>query len=226
MTHGGRVGPRPLRRGSRRIDLWPVWEAYAPTPARPEIRPRRPDPDPEAAMRRTLELCALVVLAAALAAVPARAQTGPFSVGAGAGVTAITGDFKDTFDRGWRAEGILALGLPLLPVSVRGELAYDQLPAKAAGAGAGALKVASGTLDGILSLPFPLLHPYVIGGVGYYVHNHAIGEKRGGAAGVNGGVGVELSLPGIKAFVEARYHTVSYGAGRLSLVPVTVGLVF
>ncbi len=175
-------------------------------------------------MRRFL-LPGLLALACLALARPAHAQLGGISLGAAAGVAKPAGDVKDTFKSGYHIEGLAALSLPLVPIGFRGELAYDQMAAKTSGAGS--LKVASGVVDATFSLPFPVFHPYAIGGLGYYEHNSAIGGGREGKVGINGGVGVELKLPVIRAFGEVRYHSASFSSGtRVGIIPITVGLVF
>ncbi len=177
-------------------------------------------------MRRTLVPALLVGLLALAGARPAAAQLGGIALGAAAGVTAPSGDVSGMYNSGYHIQGLADLALPLVPIGFRGEIAYDQMGAK--GSTPGPLKVASGVVDATFSVPFPVLHPYAIGGVGYYLHNGGAGiGSREGKVGFNGGVGVELKLPVIRAFAEARYHTISYSSGtRVAMIPLTVGIVF
>jgi hypothetical protein len=179
----------------------------------------------EARMRRTLVPALALSLLALAGARPAAAQMGGINLGFATGVTAPNGHIGGSFDSGYRLQGLADLSLPLVPIGFRGELAYDQMAAKGA---PGPLKIASGVLDATFSVPFPVLHPYAIGGFGYYVHNGGVGiGSREGTVGFNGGVGVELKLPVIRLFGEARYHTISYSSGtRVSMIPLTVGIVF
>jgi len=179
-------------------------------------------------MRRLLVPGLLFAVACLAAPRPAQAQLGGIAIGAAAGVTAPRGDVGDNFNSGYHIEGLAALSLPLVPIGFRGEVAYDQMGARSGGSAPGALKVASGVVDATFSMPFPLLHPYAIAGLGYYVHNGGAGiGDREGKVGFNAGVGVELKLPVIRAFGEVRYHSVSYSSGtRVGMIPVTVGLVF
>jgi len=175
-------------------------------------------------MRRILvPALALVALAGAR---PAAAQMGGISLGAAAGVTSPSGDVSANFNSGYRFQGLADLSLPLVPIGFRGEIAYDQVPAR--GSTPGPLKIASGVVNATFSVPFPVLHPYAIGGVGYYLHNGSAGiGSREGRVGFNGGVGVELKLPVIRLFGEARYHTISYSSGkRVAMIPLTLGIIF
>ncbi len=174
-------------------------------------------------MRRFL-VSGLLALACLAFARPVHAQLGGIGFGVAGGITAPQGDAKDAFKTGFHAQGQATLSLPLVPIGFRGELAYDQMSAKAAGGDA--LKLASGDVNATFGLPFPVFHPYASGGIGYYVHNAGTFGNREGKVGFNGGVGVELKLPMIpKVFAEARYHTVKYGS-RVSYIPVTVGIEF
>lgn len=179
-------------------------------------------------MRRFL-VTGLLALAFTVAARPAQAQLGGISLGVAAGVANPSGDVKSDFKSGVHVEGLASLSLPLIPIGFRGEVAYDQMNKKdsVTDPAITSLKLASGVVDATFSLPFPVFHPYAIGGFGYYVHNGSSGlGDRAGTVGFNGGVGVELKLPVIRAFGEVRYHTVSYSGTRVAVIPVTVGLTF
>jgi hypothetical protein len=172
-------------------------------------------------MRRLLAAGFLLALVSLCSARPALAQLGGLALGAAAGPVTPHGDAANAFKSGIHVEALAALSLPLVPIGFRGEVAYDQMDSKA---GAAKLKVASGVFNATFSVPFPLIHPYAIGGVGYYIHNSSINATREGKIGVNGGAGVELKFAKLRAFAEARYHSISYSGIGLKLLPVTVGL--
>jgi hypothetical protein len=65
-------------------------------------------------------------------------------------------------------------------------------------AGAGPLSL---TLNVVLSLPIPVVKPYVLGGWGSY----GIG-KGGSVSGWNVGAGVRVSVARLGVFAEARRH--------------------
>ncbi len=174
-------------------------------------------------MRRTLLTGATLLLAVLLVPRTAQAQLGGLSLGGALGRTAISGDRGGDFKSGLHVEGLADLSLPLVPIGLRGEVAYDNLdPTSGTGS---SLKVASAVGNATLSLPFPLLHPYAIGGVGYYVAGSALSGSRQGKVGINGGVGLELKLPVIRIFGEARYHSISFNGGHTNLIPLSIGIV-
>ena len=173
-------------------------------------------------MRRFLLAGAPLLLVALLAPRPVQAQLGGLGIGGAVGHTGISGDRGPDFKSGMHLAGLADLSLPLVPIGLRGELAYDKLDATT---GSGSLKVASAVASARLSLPLPLLHPYAIGGLGYYYANSALSGSRQGKVGWNGGVGLELKLPVIRVFGEARYHSIGFNGGHVNLIPFSLGLI-
>ena len=176
-------------------------------------------------MRRHLVFAAFVALLFAPTS-PAAAQMGGVSFGAAYGSSRLTGGRSGDFAAGWHAAALTDLALPLVPIGFRVELAYDHLGNKPDGTATEALNVASGTLNAMLSLPFPVVHPYAIGGVGYYHRNGAFGGGAQSKVGYNAGLGVELKLPLVRTFAEARYHSVGFSGNSAHLVPLTIGVLF
>lgn len=177
-------------------------------------------------MRRFLVSGLLPALACLAAPAAAHAQLGGINLGAAFGSTSPSGDIRSGFNSGYHVQGLAALSLPLVPIGFRGELAFDHMRPKASNTSTtGPLELASGVVDATFSVPFPIIHPYAIGGVGYYVHNGSIGTREG-RIGFNGGVGVEIKLPLIRAFGEARYHSIGYPGTRVAVIPLTVGFIF
>ncbi len=174
-------------------------------------------------MRRLLLASAPLALAVVLTPAPVHAQMGALALGAAVGHTAISGDRGPDFKSGLHVEGLADLSVPLVPIGLRGELAYDKLDATTSGNPA--LEVASAVANATFSLPFPLLHPYAIGGIGYYSANSSLSGSRQGKAGWNGGIGVELKLPVIRVFAEARYHSIGFNGGHVNLIPLSLGLI-
>jgi opacity protein-like surface antigen len=125
--------------------------------------------------------------------------------------------------------------LPLVPVGVRLDAAYDRFgfdrtPVGAAGTATGAQQIVSGTVNATVHLPaaLPLLSPYAIGGLGPYRLScsgvaSCESETR---MGWNAGVGIRFGLLLIHGFAEARYHYVPATGGSVQYVPITVGLLF
>jgi hypothetical protein len=99
------------------------------------------------------------------------------------------------------------LGVPLLPVSLRGDVL---LIGKGTTGGPVAL-----TANAVVSLPIPVVTPYLTGGWGSY--GLAGGTAR---SGVSAGAGVRVKLPVLPGvFGEVRRH---HGLGRDLL---TVGVI-
>ncbi len=201
-------------------------------------------------LARLYTAAAMVAASASLAG--AQASTSlikPFSFGISGGaaipMSALSNGSSSGFtgtNTGYNVTGSVALGFPVIPFSVRGDVAYNnfgtknvQFAANANGASynAGA-RVLGVTANAVLPLPLPVpvpvLSPYLIGGVGAY--NVRLTPSSGAANssqtnfGFNIGAGVTLPLPGINAFVEARYHRVNMNNGSMAFVPITVGVMF
>ncbi|MEO8561707.1 MAG: outer membrane beta-barrel protein [bacterium] len=158
----------------------------------------------------------------------------PISVGLGGGTSLPLGSFGDDVSPGWRALGTLGLEVPIIPIGVRLDAAYDRFSVNralvgASGSPSGSRRVASFTVNATYRLlPLPLLTPYLIAGGGSY--NVGCG---GGVScqsqtsfGWNGGAGLKFGALGIHAFAEARYHHVNVSGTSVQFVPVTVGLMF
>jgi hypothetical protein len=94
-------------------------------------------------------------------------------------------------------------------------------------------------IGGLASLVFHLgegpVRPYLMGGAGYY--NRDVSQKASDAAGNLGelslkeselgfhvGAGLKLTVFGISAFGEARYHTVKSEGDATNFVPIVVGV--
>jgi hypothetical protein len=58
---------------------------------------------------------------------PAHAQS-PISFGAAGGVNLPMGDLSDEADTGWMVNALVQLDFPLLPLAVRGDFHFSQLP--------------------------------------------------------------------------------------------------
>jgi hypothetical protein len=181
--------------------------------------------------RSTLAAAMLALFTSAMPICAVRAQ-GLLSLGVGGGVSTPQGAFSDNFETGWNALATLALGVPLVPVGLRLDGAYNRFGTRATtGALAGASeRVISGTLNATLRLPIPAspVTPYIIAGGGRYSVGCTGSDQCSPVSdfGWNAGVGVRLSAVVLKAFGEIRYHHVSVAGGSVQYVPITVGLYF
>jgi hypothetical protein len=172
-------------------------------------------------MTRTSSFALLALIGILVAPGQSEAQLVRFGIGAGA--SAPLGDFGNVANTGVHAQGMVALRLPLLPVSLRGDVLYQRLP----GAGREDFQQVAGVVNGFFSvLPLPLVNSYVSAGVGVY--NNSFGGTIGSSTdvGVNAGAGVRVNLLFLEPFAEVRYHHVLAGAGSPRILPVTIGVMF
>ncbi|HJR62529.1 MAG TPA: outer membrane beta-barrel protein [Gemmatimonadaceae bacterium] len=199
---------------------------------------------------RTRHLLACVA-ALALVSAPARGQLPGIDIGIAVGANVPRGDFNDGVATGLVLNGIL--GVRLGPtIGVRGEAFWSRsdidsplirrvgnavLPPGDADAVSGNVDVIAGVANIVLSTSAPLVQPYVIGGVGLYRRrveqdiSGTIDEFRTlreseNDVGFNAGAGVRLSLGGMAAFLEARYHSINTDPERTTFIPVTIGVAF
>ena len=181
-------------------------------------------------MKRSLFL-AVVATALATVSSVSQAQLGvlkPFSIGVAGGATQPMSDLSDGANTGFNATAALDIHLPLIPVGLRVDGAYNQFGEKN---GAGAkLHIASATGNLVWRLPSIGLSPYLIGGAGLYmptVTAPGLASSTENHFGWNAGAGVNLPMGFLHAFVEARYNNVSLDNGAsMKFVPVTLGIMF
>ena len=171
----------------------------------------------------------LLTLGTLAAAGPLAAQR-PVTVGLAGGVSLPQGAFSDGADVGWHGLGTLALGSLMQPLGLRVDAAYNQFGFKGVSTSGARQSVTSGTLNVTYRMPAwrTPFSPYVIAGGGAY-HLACSGGARCGAAtkfGWNAGLGTKLTGLGLRAFAEARLHSVSEPGADLHFFPVTVGLLF
>ena len=182
-------------------------------------------------MRRII-LMAVLSSAMSLWAVPLPAQR-PITIGLGGGASMPNGAFGSSVNPGWHALATVVAGLPMLPLGLRADAAYNQFGFEAeSGEGlAGARQsVTSATLNLTYRLPMTNspLSPYVITGLGGY---HA--ACGGGATctsstrfGWNAGLGTKVMVLGLLTFVEGRYHSADRHDGDANYFPITFGVTF
>ena len=180
-------------------------------------------------MKNTI-LSIIAVAGIAVAAPAAQSQSyNPFQIGASGGIGFPTSDLGNSTNTGYNIAVVLGYKPQLLPVSIRGEAAYNQFGFQGGG---GSINIPSFT--GNLAYDLPLgtsFTPYAIGGAGLYRPSASI--TGGGTStaenhfGWNIGGGVKIPLtPGFETFIEARYNSVSVNGGTLSFIPVSVGILF
>jgi opacity protein-like surface antigen len=196
-------------------------------------------------MKRMLKAAVALAAVGVLATGEAEAQA-KFMIGGGLAMP--TGEFSSTEDGGYFAgNGFNALagvtvGAPMMPFGVRVDGSFNRFGlAEEAGEMDANYQVLAGTANAVFSLPVPgLVQPYLLAGVGVYnskLTGDDVTEEFSNAEtnfGINGGVGVNLSLGGLSLFGEARMHNVfisertvgdvTIEAEDIRMIPVTVGL--
>lgn len=179
-------------------------------------------------MKRSLFL-AIVAIALVVAPRVSEAQLGlvkPFSIGVAGGVTQPMSDLSDASDMGYNGTVALGINLPFIPVGLRIDGAYNQFGQKSGGP---KLHIMSATGNVVWKLPSIGVSPYLIGGAGLYIPTAEVSGLPSVSEnhfGWNVGAGVNLPLTIVKAFVEARYNSISANGSTTQFVPLTFGIMF
>ena len=183
-------------------------------------------------MRSKLVLLGLGALALSATAAPAFAQKP--SIGIAAGLSMPQGDFKNVASNGLNGTVAVGLGMPMLPVGLRLEGAYDRFPfsddAESIIGEAGNWSLASARANVTFGLPLSaiVVSPYVIAGGGMYWGNCSVKSacESDSQFGWNAGLGVKLRAVMLSGYIEARYHSVSTENDPTTFLPITVGIMF
>jgi len=140
---------------------------------------------------------------------------------------------------GYNITGSVGIGLPALPFSLRGDIAYNSFDSKNLQFSASSpnpsfnadARILGFTANVIfpIHLPVPVVRPYLIGGAGVY--NVRLSPTTGSSSsqsnfGFNVGAGVSVPFVLVDGFIEARYHRVNQDNGTMAFVPITVGVMF
>lgn len=201
----------------------------------------------KAMMKAAVALAAVGMLAAG----EAQAQV---KLMVGGGLAAPMGAFGETdfasmeegygASNGFNAMVGAQLGAPLLPVKLRIDGSYNRFGiSEDLGDVDANYQILAGTANAVFALPTPgPIQPYLLAGVGVYnaklsgddvPEGEEVAETK---LGINGGVGVNLSLGALQMFGEARIHNIfmsevevddiTFEASDIRMVPITVGLRF
>jgi opacity protein-like surface antigen len=176
----------------------------------------------------------LVLFASAAAALPVK-------IGFGGGTSVPVSDAKDAFKNGFHGQAMVMWNAPVLPLALRGSVGYTKLDLKSLAPGVeGNARILSGLANVSYGFPVGPVKPYLIAGVGAF---NLKADVAGVSApsetkfGIDGGAGVQFSLGGIAAFVEAKVQNIFTDQGlstavgspqefKTLLVPVTFGIFF
>lgn len=179
-------------------------------------------------MKRSLVFA--LVAGLVLVSMPASAQLSvvkPISIGIAGGGSLPMSDFADASNTGYNGTLVVALKLPMIPLGLRLDGAYNHFGAKGVD---GSMNVASATGNLTWNLPSVGISPYLIGGAGVYSSVATVSglgsSARANDFGWNAGAGIKLPLVMFSTFIEARYNRVSVEGGSMEFVPVTFGIMF
>ena len=179
-------------------------------------------------MKRSLFL-AITTIALVAAPRVSNAQLGalkPFQLGIAGGASQPMSDLKTSNNMGYNGTVAMGINLPFIPVGLRVDGAYNQFGQKTGGA---KLHIISATGNLVWKLPNVGVAPYLIGGAGLYmptVEVSGLPSSSESKFGWNAGAGINLPLTVVKAFVEARYNSVSVNGSTIQFVPLTFGIMF
>ena len=179
-------------------------------------------------MKRSLFL-AIATIAIVAAPRVSNAQLGvikPISIGIAGGAAQPMSDLKTSSNIGYNGTVAMAINLPFIPVGLRVDGAYNQFGQKTGGT---KLHVMSATGNVVWKLPSIGFSPYLIGGAGLYIPTvtaSGLPTSSDKHFGWNAGAGINLPLTIVKAFVEARYNSVSVNGAQMQFVPLTFGIMF
>jgi hypothetical protein len=173
----------------------------------------------------------------AISASPAAAQK-TYALGVGGGAAIPVGRLSDTQKTGYNALIALAIGVADLPLGVRFDGLYNNIPKNnevVAVTGGGTttnfdLRVAAVLANLVFAFPGTSAKAYILAGGGLYNSKLDVdGAKAQNNFGFNAGLGTTFGSGPFAIFVEARYHSVSRSVekgGVYHFVPITLGLLF
>ena len=179
---------------------------------------------------------ALLIAATAQAQGTSTAVGKPYKFGADLGAAVPTGDFGDGADLGFHLGGLFEYTPMSMPVSWRGEIAYNRNGLKDTGIDGVDGNFSMFNIVGNAVMPFgdkaASVRPYAIGGLGIY-RVKASAEFDGVTAsqsdtkmGLNAGAGLSFHLSGFESFVETRFNSVFADGSNMNFMPFTFGIKF
>lgn len=168
----------------------------------------------------------LATLLLTLVPLSARGQSGTGSFGVLAGATFPSGDLNDELETGFNLGVTLGFTSPILPVALRIDAAWHQLSlVPHLGHGSERLRILTGSANLVYTFQLPF-RPYAIGGAGAYNlrHPHSAGDEN--EFGWNLGAGMRVPVLPFETVVELRFHRILAETGDMTLVPISVGVMF
>jgi hypothetical protein len=160
------------------------------------------------------------LLTASMLVVGAQNAEAQLHVNVNAGAAMPMSNAGDVWNAGLRVGAGVELRVPLVPVGLRVDGAYDRLALKTGGSN---LSILSGTANAVFSLP--LMPIYFVGGIGMYRSDAGAGSTATDL-GFNVGAGFRLPLPIFSPFIEARLTQINGDAESFRYVPIVAGIRF
>jgi hypothetical protein len=182
-------------------------------------------------MRMTRIAILFLALAVVAGALPEQvtAQVRPFTVGISAGPSLARGHLAEEAGTGYHVQGSLGFTVPALPLGLRADLLWQELPDEHSGQ----FRQIGGLINGTFGLPLPMARPYALIGAGVISttepevdhggHSHA--SERHTGVGFNAGVGIEFPFLGLGGVLEARVLNLLGDTDHQS-IPISFGIRF
>lgn len=185
-------------------------------------------------MKRISRLLTVALIGVITISTPSAAQKS-YVLGIGGGAAIPVGKMSDTQKTGANALVSLALGGAELPIGIRIDGIYNQLPRKdgtlpVGSSGTSGLRILGALGNAVYAFSGTSVKTYLIAGGGLYNTRLDVdGTKSENHLGLNAGAGMTFGLGPIASFIEARYHFISRQpaqGGVLHFVPITFGFMF
>ena len=142
----------------------------------------------------------------------------------GGGFTNPQGDLRESADPGWHIDAGVQIGIPTLPVSLRGDGQLHRLASS--NNDYRDTEFLSGAVSVVFTLPGVGLEPYLLAGLGSYRFNGGLAVTEGIQridTGYHGGFGVVTGQLGLGFFAEVRYVRIDQDGVGMSMTPLTLG---
>ena len=185
-------------------------------------------------MKHIPQLLAAVALGMLTISAQSEAQKS-YALGIGGGAAIPVGKMSDVQKTGVNGLVSIALGAADLPIGIRIDGIYNNLPRSNATLPVGSPSTADFRILGVLgnvvyAFSGTSAKTYVIAGGGLYNTRFDVNDaKSENHLGLNAGAGMTFGFGPIASFLEARYHFISRQpaqGGVLHFVPITFGFLF
>jgi outer membrane protein with beta-barrel domain len=185
-------------------------------------------------MNRVSQLLAMALIGVITISTQSAAQKS-YALGIGGGAAIPVGKMSDTQKTGVNGLVSLALGVAELPIGIRIDGVYNELPRSektlpVGSSGTSNLRILGVLGNAVYAFSGTSVKTYVIAGGGLYNTRFDVdGAKSENHLGLNAGAGMTFGLGPVTSFIEARYHFISRQpaqGGVLHFVPITFGLMF